>query len=694
MITKMKCIKSAMILLLLMSCMIIGAQNVPERMYFKFDAAGAQPNLASAPVGLNPAPLLGMSIQTPGQFGAALVGTGASSFTNYLNTGWATSLQNTGWTISMWLNNLPVNTSLYYLWGDPTASSFRCFLGGAAGAGNLLLRGGGFSDVNVPGVGPGPTVVHFVYTGSAIRCFKNGVFSNQVNQPSVNTNGSGPFKIGGYSSSAGLNGRMDEFRMYNRALSDAEVALTWNQTLPMYGIMTGTVTNNYNGTPIVGATVTIVTPTGNYVATTGAGGVYTMNPAPAGTWNATASADTFLPQTKQAVIVANQTTTLNFQLDPMPGVLAGIVTNAATGNPVIGARITISSTPAKYTYSVAGGAYSINIFPLGTWPATCSKAGYENLSAGPFTFQQGVTITQNFPLLEALNAPVGVVAVLNALQTQVDIAWGVPVGQYELLYEDGIQDNFAIWAQGGNLNAVKFTPVAYPATLIGGSINVGTSANYPTGNPFVPFKIIIYDATGPGGTPGTAIDTFDVVPTAGVYGWIPLPAMNIAISSGNFYIAMLQGGNPPNALGLAVDETNPQLRSYERFVLGGGPWVPANGNFMIRAIMLGAGGPTLLDNNGNIAQVPPDNTDVLTGYQVWRLKQGEEGNQAVWTSIGTPTTTSQVDPSWPSLPNGPYRWAVKAGYTNNRWSGPTFSNVIGKGWTATVTVNEIGRAHV
>ena len=204
---------------------------------------------------------------------------------------------------------------------------------------------------------------------------------------------------------------------------------------------------------------------------------------------------------------------LNLQPDAVPAMLTGIVTNAATGTPVIGARITLPSVPAQYTYSVSGGTYTLNIFPVGTWTATCSKAGYENFTAGPFTFQQGVTITQNFPLLESLNAPVNVVAVLNPIQTKVNITWGVPVGQYELLYEDGIQDEFAIWAQGGNLNAVKFTPVAYPAALIGGSINVGTSANYPAGNPFVPFKIIIYNATGPGGTPGTAIDTFDVVPT-------------------------------------------------------------------------------------------------------------------------------------------------------------------------------------
>ena len=82
-----------------------------------------------------------------------------------------------------------------------------------------------------------------------------------------------------------------------------------------------------------------------------------------------------------------------------------------------------------------------------------------------------------------------------------------------------------------------------------------------------------------------------------------------------------------------------------------------------------------------------DNGDVITGYQVWRLKQGEEGTPGVWTSIGAPTGLNITDNSWPSLACGPYLWAVEAIFTGNRFSGPAFSNVIGKCWTAEVTVN-------
>jgi len=214
---------------------VLLAQQAPELMYFKFDASGNQQNYASSAVGNNPATLTGLTIGSSGQFGTALIGNGATS--NYLSTGWGTSLANTGWTISMWINDMPSNSNLYYLWGDINANTFRCFIGGAAGAGNLYLRGGGLNDVLVTGVAPGPTVVHFVYNGSSIKVYLNGTYSSSTSQPSVAITGSGPFLIGAYSTLAGMpaSSLMDEFRMYNRALSQAEITTTYNQMLPMGG---------------------------------------------------------------------------------------------------------------------------------------------------------------------------------------------------------------------------------------------------------------------------------------------------------------------------------------------------------------------------------------------------------------------------------------------------------------------------
>ena len=78
-------------------------------------------------------------------------------------------------------------------------------------------------------------------------------------------------------------------------------------------------------------------------------------------------------------------------------------------------------------------------------------------------------------------APTNVVAALNTGATAVDVTWGLPKGNYEQIFDDGIAENFTVWATAGNRNAVKFTPVGYPATVLGGKVNIGTVNNYPSG---------------------------------------------------------------------------------------------------------------------------------------------------------------------------------------------------------------------
>jgi large repetitive protein len=229
-------VRNFILILSLFAGIGLKAQNVPEYMYFKFDAAGNQTNYASSPVGTNPAVLNGLTIGNTGQFGTALIGNGLASGTNNLNTGWATNLPSTGWTISFWLNNFPATASTtYYYFGDASAGSFRCFTGGVAGNGNLWLRGTGFTDVPINAIPSTPTVIHLVYTGTAVRVYFNGVFSSSVAQGAVAFTGTGPFLVGGYSTSNSFNAGtlMDEFRLYNRALTDAEVLATWNQSLPL-----------------------------------------------------------------------------------------------------------------------------------------------------------------------------------------------------------------------------------------------------------------------------------------------------------------------------------------------------------------------------------------------------------------------------------------------------------------------------
>jgi hypothetical protein len=404
---------------------------------------------------------------------------------------------------------------------------------------------------------------------------------------------------------------------------------------------------------------------------------------------------------------------MKFTITPLSyTIVSGTVTNANTGLPINGAKIMCGDSVA---YSIANGTYTMNVLP-GNKVFECSKAGFDALSATATV--AGMNFTQNFALLENTAKPGAVLAALNTAQTAVNINWGLPMSSYEIIYDDGVAENYTSWNVAGNINALKFTPLnQYPVHIEGGSVYVG-DGSYPSGANLQGFSMGVYDDDGALGYPSTELGTVEVSPSA--YGWVDFTfATPITITSGNFYLGMIQGGNYPNCLAIGVDETNPSMRSYSKNVTNNAPWVPAGYNdFMIRAIVHGSGGPLDLATGnapvfiektrinaatkflkqpkpakgleGDALYKPMGNGDApesLLGYQVWRLKQGEELTPAVWTSVSTPTGTSTVDNSWPTLPNGPYLWAVKAKYTGNRWSEAVFSNVLGKGWKSNVTFN-------
>ncbi len=355
--------------------------------------------------------------------------------------------------------------------------------------------------------------------------------------------------------------------------------------------------------------------------------------------------------------------------------LQGVVIHGATGQPVVGARITVNGIR---TWTTAGGVYGMAVNPPGSYPVSCSKPGFDNYSSPPLLFTSGGTVVHNISLLETLHPPDTVNAWLDTVPAVVPVTWEPPSGEYELLYDDGIQDNFTVWSAQGNMNALRFTPPGYPARVTGGLIHIGTWANYPLGsNPLVSFQVRLFDATGPSGCPGNSLSE-PVTVTPAAPGWIEftLPSP-VGIGSGSFYIAMVQGGNAPQAAGIAIDESTPQWRSWSRFVTGGSAWFPAGGNFMIRARCDGPGGPVLL------ADLP----DNAISFSIFRLRQGEEQNPTAWISLGSAPAPPVTDSSWASLPCGPYRWGVKAAYPGNRWSAPAFSNVVGKCWTAPVTLH-------
>ena len=206
--------------------------QTPEILHYNFNGVGTTvPNLAlTPPVGAENATIMGgVTLGGVGQCETtALVGSGIPSSTDYLNTNWNTNLGTTSWTISFWSSGFSNAAALYYIFGDTSANSFRCFTNGVAGANNWILRGGGLTDIYLNGGAIAtPTMNTFVYDNvtNTVKAYLNGVLVNTVAQTTPNIVGSSPLKVMGYGTNIGApsGGMLDDFRIYNRALTDTEV---------------------------------------------------------------------------------------------------------------------------------------------------------------------------------------------------------------------------------------------------------------------------------------------------------------------------------------------------------------------------------------------------------------------------------------------------------------------------------------
>ncbi len=216
------------------------AQLTPEVLYYKFDGSGTTvPNLASAPPpGTATANILGGLTQGGSSIcQGTMIGSGVSSTTDYVNTGWAPNLGTGSWTISFRTENITASATLFYIFGDLNTNSFRCFTNGVAGPNNWILRGAGLTDILITGGATvAPHMNTFVYdaTLNQVRAYLDGVLVNTVAQTAPNVTGAGPFKVVGYSANVGMpvNGHLDEFRVYSRALTQVEITQLNNPFVP------------------------------------------------------------------------------------------------------------------------------------------------------------------------------------------------------------------------------------------------------------------------------------------------------------------------------------------------------------------------------------------------------------------------------------------------------------------------------
>lgn len=326
----------------------------PEILYYRFDGTGTTvPNLAlTPPPGTATANILGSITQGgTGQCSTALVGSGVSSTTDYLNTNWAPNLGNSSWSISFWTSNITPSSTLFYIFGDAGTASFRCFTNGVAGANNWILRGAGMTDVLVSGGATvAPHMTTFVYDNSVnqTRGYLDGVLVTTINQGAVNLTGTGPLKVMGYSANVGApaGGLLDEYRLYNRAITAAEVLALYQR-------------NTYATLNVNACGSSYTSPSGNNTWTTG--GAYT---------------DVL---TGANMYCGDSILTINLTLTPPLAATATI--SAAPGNDICSgtsvtmtANVTNAGTTPSYQWYVNG-------MPVGTDQNTYSSSLFNNSDA-------------------------------------------------------------------------------------------------------------------------------------------------------------------------------------------------------------------------------------------------------------------------------------------------------------------------
>ncbi len=207
----------------------------------------------TAPLGARYATTTGVahSIDTTNkQIGLASCARGAAAANaSYLNTGIALDpTKNSllcptgaiGYTIQFWYR--PTNAALFqYLFGDNTwtgaSGTFRCFQNGAAGAGNVFIRGPlGQLATNTSPLTTGTNAGGWVHlaavqdnAAATMTWYVNGNMSNSV--ASTGTTKGTNFTCMGYngSSSAGVTGNFDDFRVYNWARTAADILADYNK---------------------------------------------------------------------------------------------------------------------------------------------------------------------------------------------------------------------------------------------------------------------------------------------------------------------------------------------------------------------------------------------------------------------------------------------------------------------------------
>jgi len=502
------------------------------------------------------------------------------------------------------------------------------------------------------------------------------------------------------------------------------------------GHLNGTILGAGNQ-PLAG--VAIASTTGGYTATTNDQGQFSIINIIAGDYNFNFTHHGYVAHTAMITIPEDETVVHNFTMQQMAMVMVnGTIIGSDTGIGLSGAGIYLTGYEDYSSSTNAQGGFSIpGVYANFSYEYTIICPGYQNLAG---TINVGATNYNfgNLTLNEIAYAPRQVSGEIVENNTQVSLNWQAPDPTALDVVESFEGDVFppASWTQVINNPGAPVSGV-YPTWCRFGTITINGQSVSPTDGAmqagmwwsydhqdewlitpsfncppaaYLSFasyvflgstsddhyyvKIstdngnswtILWDASAQTGGWNyyAAPITIDLSMYEGMQLKIAWQADDPPTNDGIWYVWFIDDiyignavsavsfvGNDADRFGrisprLALSKENDPIHTNLSNSKAPVPSLPA------RSVNIGLG------NSGIPGRV---NSRALIGYKVWRLAAGQETNPNSWTQL-TPNTiavTNTLDTGWGALPNGSYRWAVKAVYTSEVLSVPSFSNILQK----------------
>jgi Carboxypeptidase regulatory-like domain/FlgD Ig-like domain len=416
-------------------------------------------------------------------------------------------------------------------------------------------------------------------------------------------------------------------------------------------------------------------------------GFYHFGNVLTGTYDFTANKFGYSPQTIQAEVLEEQTTTIDFNLPPLDIVdVMGHV--EGSDFPTIGlngATVVLSGFEYYEVQTDNLGDFIINgVYTNITYDLIVTFDGYNTLYDEAVV--EGVDLDVGTLVLEEMSFPPGnVQATQNTMQTEVDLSWNSPgQGGGEFRYDDGIVD-FEIGFSDAPTNGV-FGAV-HPNIAIIQEVQWYLTSTYGTHNSV---KILIL-----------GLDEENLPDVEQVYlitnlidnvddEWNSLILEEEINASEGFFVGVITPGQYTSiALDDGVDEpwifqSGTQM-SNENW-LAGNNWSDIGDvgsifqkNMMIRAYGINMG-YTIPDSSMPTLAIPsPDNNRVFESYNIYRFPFILHNTPESWDLVAsTVTDTFYLDTSWAALPADTYQFAITSIHSNGIESIPAYSQSLDK----------------